>query len=247
MGALAREHVDLVFGRALRVALDDDDATVRQLAVAGLWEDPGSDVADQLIELAQGDDSPDVRAQAARGLGHVASRSVRGEQNEDLGDEVYDVLYRLAVDPLAPLPVQAGAVEAIGVFGGEAIHDLIESAFDSEESELQTAAVAAMARSMDSSWLDSVLSALRSRDPELRREAAIACGAFGDVQAVAELAQVAADPMPAVRRAALRALSEIGGRAATRVLEHAAEDEDYPDRDAATAALGALLENRLPS
>lgn len=247
MGIMSREHVDLAFARALRVGLDDDDATVRQIAVSGLWEDTGEDVAKRFIELARDDESADVRAEAARGLGHVASRAVRGEQPEELGDVVYDALYGLVVDPMEPLPVRAAALEAIGVFGGESIHDLIEFGFESDETELQAAAVAAMARSMDSGWLETVLSALSSREPELRREAAVACGVFGEAQAVADLAQAATDPIPAVRRAALQSLGEIGGRAATRVLEHAAEDEEYPDQELAAAALGALLDDRMLS
>ena len=39
---LSEERVELNFGRALKVALGDRSAVVRQLAVAGLWEDESS-------------------------------------------------------------------------------------------------------------------------------------------------------------------------------------------------------------
>src|SRR6266508_4356377 len=43
IGDLAETNVQYVFGRALRIALADESAVVRQLAVAALWEDLGSD------------------------------------------------------------------------------------------------------------------------------------------------------------------------------------------------------------
>ena len=49
---LSEERVELNFGRALRVALDDRSAVVRQLAIAGLWEDESSELLDRLRSMS---------------------------------------------------------------------------------------------------------------------------------------------------------------------------------------------------
>src|SRR5262249_6974951 len=64
---LAETNVQYVFGRALRVALTDPSPVVRQLAVAALWEDEGSDLIPTLLDLVDHDPSQDVRAEAAQG------------------------------------------------------------------------------------------------------------------------------------------------------------------------------------
>lgn len=245
MGALGREHVELLFGRALRVALDDDDATVRQLSIAGLWEDAGEDLRERLLRLAETDPSQDVRAEAVRGLGRFAERGVEGHLPTDVTGELHATLAALAADEHQPSDVRQRALESIGVFGDAAAMALIRAAFDSDEPELQTSAVAAMGRSMDIVWLDDVLEALESDDAELRREAAVACGALGDPRVVAELARAALDPAKDIRVAALNSLGAIGGKTATRILETAAADEGYPDRTAAEAALASILDDHV--
>ena len=79
MDELAEERIDLNFGRALRVALDDESPVVRQLAVAALWEDERGDIVGRLQALAATDPSEDVRAEAAKGLGRFAGRADAGD------------------------------------------------------------------------------------------------------------------------------------------------------------------------
>ena len=65
---LSEERIDVNFRRALRVALGDRSPVVRQLAIAGLWEDDSGDLLERLSGLLLNDPSPDVQAEAARGL-----------------------------------------------------------------------------------------------------------------------------------------------------------------------------------
>src|SRR5215211_5785316 len=72
---LSEERVELNFGRALRVALGDRSAVVRQLAVSGLWEDESSEYLDRLRVMLENDESPDVRAQAAGGVERFSNKA----------------------------------------------------------------------------------------------------------------------------------------------------------------------------
>ena len=54
---LSEERVELNFGRALRVALDDPSPVVRQLAIAGLWEDDSADLLERLRVMLREDDA----------------------------------------------------------------------------------------------------------------------------------------------------------------------------------------------
>jgi hypothetical protein len=101
MAKLAADRVELSFGRALRLALDDESPVVRQLAVAALWEDESSELRERLLELAVADSSPDVRAEAVRGLGRF-SRIASGEPDAAAAS-LRDLLLRLATDGTQPL------------------------------------------------------------------------------------------------------------------------------------------------
>src|SRR5215217_4098337 len=52
---LSEEKVELNFGRALRIALADRSPVVRQLAVAGLWEDESSELLERLRSILEND------------------------------------------------------------------------------------------------------------------------------------------------------------------------------------------------
>ena len=240
MDTLQRANVDLLFGRAFRVALDDNDTVVRQRAIAGLWEDVSSDLEERLLNLVQFDPSTDVRAEAARALGRFAELAV--EQDAAPGDasDLRTTLLRIAGDETQHELVRCQAIEALGVFAGADVAALIQEAYTSDEPSLMTAAVSAMGRSRSGGWLDSVVAVLDDEDIELRQTAASACGQIGDAAAIADLATAALDPEHDVRVAALNSLAAIGGKAAARVLETAANDEEYADRDAASAALNRI-------
>ncbi len=245
MEALGRSNVDLLFGRAFRIALDDDDPIVRQTAIAGLWEDTGDDVRERLLLLASEDPSSEVRAEAVRGLGRFAEFAVEVDPDLDSVIALRETLTQLVVDDAESDDVRIRAIESLGVFRDAMSVQLIRDAFDSDDPALMTAAVAAMGRSRSTRWLDSVAEALEEDDTELRQTAATACGLLAEPLLVVELAKAAIDPEHEVRIAALDALAMIGGKAATRVLETAAGDEDYPDRDAAEAALIAMADDSM--
>ena len=248
---LSEERVELNFGRALRVALDDRSAVVRQLAVAGLWEDESSALLDRLRDMMLNDESPDVRAQAAAALERFASKAAVGSLEEPVANDLRDALRRSAIDANAPYAVQRRALESLGPYGADPeVSSLISEAFDSDDHGLQCSALYAMGRSQDSRWLPTVLAQLESEDPEIRFEAARAAGLLGSTDALPVLLEAARDDDAEVRHVAIGAISQIGGRGAVRALERLAEDAGEADLELIQSAIddvNTLLEPDQPS
>ena len=245
MDELCEERIDLSFGRALRVALDDESPVVRQLAVAALWEDERSDLPDRLLALIADDPSEDVRAEAARGLGRFADRAAAGELDEVAGRRLRTAL-AAAAGEASPHGLRRRALESVGAFAGEDVRSLIQAAYDSEEHDLQASSLVAMGRSMDPRWVGIVLEELQSPEAELRFEAARASGALGDDRAVPELAPLCQDPDAEVRFAAIGALGQIGGRSAVKILRLLADGAEEADAEMIDAALEEALDSLEP-
>jgi HEAT repeat protein len=248
---LSEERVELNFGRALRVALGDRSAVVRQLAVAGLWEDESSELLDRLRDMLERDDSPDVRAQAAAALERFSSKAAAGSLDETIAVDLRDELRRSASDTAAPYAVQRRALESLGPYASDPeISSLIREAFDSGDHGLQCSALYAMGRSQDTGWLPTILEQLESEDPEIRFEAARAAGLLGSADALPVLVQAARDDDAEVRHEAISAIGQIGGRGAVRALERLAEDAGEADLELIQAAIDdvhTLLEPLQPS
>ena len=235
---LSEERVDLNFGRALRVALNDRSAVVRQLAVAGLWEDESSELLDRLRDILQNDESPDVRAQAAAALERFSSKAVVGSLDESVASDLRDSLRNSATDAGAAYAVQRRALESLGPYAADPeISSLISEAFNSEDHGLQCSALYAMGRSQDARWLPTILVQLESEDPEIRFEAARAAGLLGSADALPVLLQAARDEDAEVRHVAIGAISQIGGRGAVRALERLAEDAGEADLELIQSAI----------
>ena len=239
MNELAEDRVELNFGRSLRVALDDPSAVVRQLAVAGLWEDEGRDLPPILLRLLRADPSQDVRAEAAQGMGRFAVLAAGGDDVGMDADRLRDVLLDVAADEAEPSLLRRRALEAVAVFGAEdsEIADLIEEAYDGDDPGLRAGSVFAMGRTLDPRWSSTILAELRSDDAELRYEAARSAGELGDEAAVTDLADLVEDEDAEVRVAAIAALGHIGGRSAVRVLRALADRADGAETEAVAAAL----------
>jgi HEAT repeat protein len=240
---LAEDRIELNFGRALRVAVEDASAVVRQLAIAGLWEDEGRDLPTLLLIALREDPSQDVRAEAAQVLGRTAARAGAGEDIGLDADRLRDILVAVAADETEPEMVRRRALEAVSPLGedDEEIADLIVEAYEGDDSGLRAGAVYAMGRTLNSRWLETVRAELSSDDAELRYEAARASGELGDDAALSDLAALAGDGDAEVRTAAIAALGQIGGRGGLRILRQLADDPDPVDAEAVEAALEEAL------
>lgn len=239
MDELSEDRVDLLFGRVLRVALDDPSPLVRQLAVAALWEDEGSDLLDRCRALLAGDTSDDVRAEAARALGRFADLAAAGDLAADASERLRAELVAVAADSAEPPHVRRLALESVGAFGKDPdIRTLILEAWESDDQADRGSALYAMGQSQDRSWLPTLLDELASDEAVLRYQAARALGSIGSDAAVPELLAVMdGEEDVEVRHAAIAALGAIGGRAAVRALRTLAEHAEEADEDLIAAAL----------
>lgn len=235
---LSEERVDLNFRRALRVALDDPSPVVRQLAIAGLWEDDSGELLERLHQMLQSDESPDVRAEAAAALGRYSRQAAVGSLAEATAHALRDELIRVVEDDRSPYAVRRRALESLGPFAADPeIADAIGEAFDSGDHGLQCSAIYAMGLSLDSRWLPAILGELEGDDPELRFEAARSAGLLGSADALPILLDAARDEDPEVRHAAINAIGQIGGRGAVRALERLAEEAGEADLELIESAL----------
>jgi HEAT repeat protein len=235
---LSEEKVELNFGRALRIALGDRSAVVRQLAVAGLWEDESSELLERLRSILENDESPDVRAQAAAALERFSGKAAAGSLDETVAGDLREVLRRSVRDAGAPYAVQRRALESLGPYASDPeISSLITEAFDSADHGLQCSALYAMGRSQDARWLPTILEQLASEEPEIRFEAARAAGLLGSADALPVLVQAAHDDDAEVRHMAISAIGQIGGRGGFRALERLAQDAGEADLELIQAAI----------
>ncbi|HET8522149.1 MAG TPA: HEAT repeat domain-containing protein [Thermomicrobiales bacterium] len=247
MDDLAEAQVNLLFGRALRVALTDESPVVRQLAVDALWEDEGPDLCRVLLRVLREDASTDVRAAAGMGLARYATAGACEELDDALTEELRAALTAVVADQREPYLVRRRALESVAVFGQDPnIRALISDAYNADDAGMQAAALYAMGRSLDQRWVELLVSELRSEDAEMRFEAARALGEIGDRDTVPEIANVTTDEDTEVRQAAIMALGRIGGKAAVRVLHALEEDASAADRDAIADALDEAQDETLP-
>jgi hypothetical protein len=235
---LAEERVDYVFARSLLTMVDDPEAGVRQLALAGLWEHEDARFAETLLTILSDDPSEDVRAEAARGLGRYAEHAELGELDVEIAERVTAGLLATLGDDAESLHVRARALESAAVLSDvEAVTSAIERFYDEDDAGFRATAVFAMGRSMNRAFLPTVLNETASDDAEVRYEAARAAGRFGDTSALPVLAELADDEDAEVRQAAINALGEIGGKAAVRYLRRIAESAPESDLELIEEAL----------
>ncbi|MDP8909045.1 MAG: HEAT repeat domain-containing protein [Chloroflexota bacterium] len=230
---LAEERFDLHFGRALRLMLEDPSATVRQLAVAALWEDEGADLPGRLLAIIAADPSQDVVAQAIQSLASTSERVAMSEIDPDQARHIAAILLGTADDVSLAPTVRRRALEVGAVCGDvRRVTHLIEEFYEADEPGFRASAVYAMGRTADRRWLPRILSEFRDDDAELRFEAARAAGELGDSSVLPGLIELAADEDPEVRQAAIGAIGHIGGRAGVRALELLAANAGESDADA---------------
>lgn len=237
MERLTEERIDVIFGRALRVALDDASAVVRQLAVSALWEDESADLIERFRRLFLHDPSEDVQAEAARALGRFVERAEES-LDADASQALRDELIAAGGDPSTPHSVRRRAIEALGSFGSNPeVEAVIRDAYDEDDQGLRASAFYAMGQTLDAAWLDLLLEELTNPDAELRYEAARSCGVIGDDRAVEGLVEAAEDEDAEVRHTAITALGLIGGRLSVRALQRLLADAREADAEIIEAAL----------
>lgn len=234
----AQNEIGHNFDRALAIAMDDEDATVREVAIEGLWETSSAHIFSQLINHAQDEPSPRVRSALARVLGQILAESRAGNRLDERQQACCALLGAFARED-DDYTVRNEALAAFAYCQPEDIGDLIRSALESEEYERVQAALKAIGRSDASQWKRELERALEDDDEEIRAEAATAIGLSGDDRFLAALIPIATEDHDEPQIAAITALGEIGGPLAIRHLSNLQESDDEAVREAAQEALDA--------
>lgn len=237
----AEEDLALDLSRLLRIALVDPDATVRRLAVEGLWEETDSSLIGPLVQLVHNDASDTVRAAAAAALGPFVLQGELEEMDAALTMRAEEALLAVLLRAEAALAVRCAALQSLAYSGETGIRQLIEDAYYAPEEEMRVAALSAMGRSADIRWRNMVRAELQNPSPAMRAAAAWACGELEAKTALPELLALAEDPSEEVKLSAIAALGHIGGRQARDLLAALSESEDPAEAQAADDALEEML------
>ncbi len=239
----AHDELTLHLGRLLRLAMEDENATVRRTAIDGLWEETSDDLVGPLLRRLLDDEESSVRAAAARGLANYVLAGELEELNPALAMRVEEALLSVVHNRTELLDVRRHALESLAYSSETGVRHLIEDAYYSPYEEMRLSALIAMGRSADVRWRKLAQIELGNPDADMRAEAARSCGELEAQQALADLILLLEDDETRVRLAAIAALGRIGGREATDALRFVAAggeaelDEEYLETQQLDAAL----------
>ncbi len=242
MAEASEANFDLNFDTLGYLALDDLDFGVRSSGIELLWTNESLILLSRLIDLAENDESTEVRASATSEIGRFILLGEYGDIPEQEATRSQDVAIGLLNDMSEDIQVRRRALEAISNSSLDFVAEAIQDAYESDEHLMRVSAVFAMGRTYDSElWREAVLRELRNDDPEIRYEAARAAGELEIEEAVALLGQLAVLDEREIKQVAIWSLGEIGGSHAMRLLTALAEDaEEAEDEDLKEAIEDAI-------
>ncbi|MGB2896703.1 MAG: HEAT repeat domain-containing protein [Anaerolineales bacterium] len=240
LGQQADEHIDFLFDNINRLALDDPDPNVRKIAIGNLWESTDPSLVAQFLTALNEDDSIEVRAAAAAGLG----RFVLSMELEDIfveeSDQIVDTLLQ-TIGAGAPSLLQRACVESLGFSSRDDAQTSIADAYHSGDEGLIRSSLLAMGRSTNPVWRPEILQELIHPSPQIRAEAARAAGELELHDAAQLLIELLEDVSDEVMSVAIWSLGQIGGDTAkTALLEIQASAPDSETVKKADEALEHL-------
>jgi HEAT repeat protein len=235
--------------------LNDEDPQVRALAIRGLWYYPEPALIDQLIEMAEQDPSPLVRARAISGLGIYMYEGEMADYGFDFGPmteilreeelpqadfaRVKEFLLNVHADGTRSLDERRFALEALSFLSDSETADLVEEAYNQPEREMKISALFAMGRSGLIRWTDILQRELYNDDWDIQREAIRAVGEIGLDELGKDLWRLTYADEREVMLEALAALAQTGWEGAFDRIDELTLD---PDQEIALAAEEAMDE-----
>jgi HEAT repeat protein len=238
--ALSRKHLQLDFSRIFYFCLDDRDARVRAVALAGLSDEEDQRLSARFASMLLEDKSAEVRLQAAYALGRLAMLSEYGEVQQKNTDIIYQTLLKALDRKMETVRVKAAALQAVAPLSMPKVRGLIEAAYHSDKKELQLGAISAMGLNCSRMWLTALAEEIGNMDDERRLAAVRALGELGEQDASLYLIEVMEDENPLIQEEAIRALGQVGGPEARQMLENLLESPQERLRSRAAAALEEL-------
>jgi HEAT repeat protein len=218
----------LWFEEVARLAIKDNEPSVRSRAIQILREYELVDLLPVFVDIAKHDVDADVRASAVAALAtYIYMGEVEAISLTKL-KQVEECLLGLLSSSDTTL-VHRRALEALGFSSRKEVASLIEKAYASHDIDWLISALFAMGRSANSRWNQKVLKMLTHQQPTVRAEAASSAGELEISEAIPMLMELLEDPDSDVRMAAIWSLSQVGGEGVRQALENLleiTEDED---------------------
>jgi HEAT repeat protein len=208
-----------------RMALQDEDAKVRLLAVHILWESEENNLIPVFIRLMTTDHDSEVRAAAASALGRFVYAGELEEIPQRTLSDIEDELLNTVNGSDAP-EVRRSALESLGYSSRDEVTSLVEKAFASDDKYWKASSLFAMGRSANQRWAPTVLAMMVHNLPLLRSEAARAAGELEISEAVPHLLELLDDPDDNTRQASIWSLSQIGGEGVREALQSLYDETD---------------------
>jgi HEAT repeat protein len=228
------------FSAIFRIAMHDEDAVVRSVAIIGLEEVEDPRLVREFARLLRHDPSSLVRTAAAKGLARFVLLGELQKINRAPFRTATSALIEAYHDADEALQVRRNAVEAMAYTGTRHVPEIIKEAYEHQDQEMRISAVLAMGRSADARWADIVIAELRNSTPEMRFEAIRACGELQLRDAAPDIIDLTEDVDLGIKTMALWSLGQIGGRKARKTLERHVDADNAAVQEAAQAALNEL-------
>jgi len=237
LAELAESVIEVDFSVLFRELLGDEDASVRHMAIGGLWEVEEPWLLGLLVRLLSDDPVAAVRGAAAASLGRFVLLGELGRIDAALSTRAEEALLETYFTKEELLLVRRRALESLAYSGEAGVSDMIETAYMDGEDDLRLSALCAMGRSADRAWRLILIDELENPAAAMRYESAVACGELELREAVESLSLRVNDVDTEVRSAALEALGKIGGAEALGALRACCSVEDEALAEAAEDAL----------
>jgi HEAT repeat protein len=223
---LAEADTLLAFDEIARLALDDPDAKVREVAIRMLWECEDHKLIEPFIQSVETYPDYHVRAAAATALGLYVYLGELEELDEEHLKSVEDVLLKIYASEDHPL-VRRRALESLGYSSREEISAIIEEAYQRGNPDWMVSALFAIGRSADNRWTKYVMESITHEHAKVREEAVRAAGELNLEEAREPLLAILEDDGEEdVQMAAVWSLSQIGGEGVRGAMEDLLENTD---------------------
>ena len=237
MAELAEQNPELDFSAVFKFCLKDDDETVLETAMEGLWEVEDRSIVPSLIQILRSEKSIKVRSSAAVALGKFSMLVQEEKLLPKDREAIHDSLMAVLGNVQEHVDIRRRSLEAIAPFNTQDIQKLLSLAYEGEDLLLKSSSIFAMGRTGELSWLPLLIKELQNPEPSIRYETANACGELGEEDAVPHLVSLLDDEDYQVQLAGINALGKIGGPLAKKVLVHCVKEGDAVLEEAARAEL----------
>jgi len=232
----------LEFEVVFKFALRSTDGEARVLAVNGLRNSKDRTLISFMIELLLYDDHIPVREAAAETMAYFCVMACDHRLHVHDEQRLRSALYSIAKSSTDPPSLKHLALEAVAVFEGPDVMELIKTAYQDERTDTRRSALRAMGKNGDPRWLNIVLSELDSPDTAIRYAGTIVLGQLGNEEHVITLGLLLDDQDLDVQLAAVESLIQIGGAEAKILLAATVRSSEPSVSQAAMEGIQELMD-----